>query len=191
MTVPSEPLNTAKVVDAAVVMLCEPGGLPLRLNAVARRLGVKPPALYNHVDSVQHLEELVGDRCWGSIARHCLQRLPDGTPPVQVVFQRLREFARTQPCVYTYAIQHPPRLDGPVPGEARQGVELFLDQVGLGRDAASSLHLVRSLVALVHGFVYLENSGLFVHNAPADDTFDWILARAMPALLGASRDEGT
>ncbi|WP_189348942.1 TetR/AcrR family transcriptional regulator [Zhihengliuella salsuginis] len=53
-------LSTAAIADAAVELI--DSGQPFGLNAVARRLGVKPPSLYNHVDGVDEIIELVRGR---------------------------------------------------------------------------------------------------------------------------------
>ncbi|WP_146009005.1 TetR/AcrR family transcriptional regulator [Zhihengliuella halotolerans] len=53
-------LSPEAIADAAVALI--DSGQPFGLNAVARRLGVKPPSLYNHVDGIGGIIELVRGR---------------------------------------------------------------------------------------------------------------------------------
>ncbi|MCO1339391.1 hypothetical protein BJH93_10885 [Kocuria polaris] len=53
-------LSPEAIADAALALI--DSGHPFGLNAVARALGVKPPSLYNHVDGIGGIIELVRGR---------------------------------------------------------------------------------------------------------------------------------
>jgi AcrR family transcriptional regulator len=57
--VPRAGLSTAEVVTAGAVMADEAGLDAVTLAALAGRLGVKPPALYKHVDGLDDLRHRI------------------------------------------------------------------------------------------------------------------------------------
>lgn len=58
---PSTPLLSAEIIGEAAVALSR-AGEPFGVNAVARRLGVRPSSLYNHVDGIDGIVELMRAR---------------------------------------------------------------------------------------------------------------------------------
>ncbi|GAA3702904.1 TetR/AcrR family transcriptional regulator C-terminal domain-containing protein [Zhihengliuella alba] len=67
-------LSPQTIADAAIELI--DSGEPFGLNAVARRLGVKPPSLYNHVNGLDGIIELVRGRLWTQYQ----EELDDGAP---------------------------------------------------------------------------------------------------------------
>src|SRR6478609_10765993 len=55
---PSTPLLSPEIIGAAGLTLAR-GGRPFGVNAIARELGVRPSSLYNHVDGMDGILELI------------------------------------------------------------------------------------------------------------------------------------
>lgn len=55
---PSTPLLSPEIIGAAGLALAR-GGRPFGVNAIARELGVRPSSLYNHVDGMDGILELI------------------------------------------------------------------------------------------------------------------------------------
>ena len=58
---PSRPLLSPEIIGAAGLELAR-AGEPFGVNAIARRLGVRPSSLYNHVDGMDGIIELMRGR---------------------------------------------------------------------------------------------------------------------------------
>lgn len=58
---PSTPLLSPEIIGKAAVELSR-AGEPFGVNAIARRLGVRPSSLYNHVDGMDEIIELMRGR---------------------------------------------------------------------------------------------------------------------------------
>lgn len=61
MSRPSTPLLSPEIIGAAGLALSR-AGEPFGVNAIARRLGVRPSSLYNHVDGMDGIIELMRGR---------------------------------------------------------------------------------------------------------------------------------
>ena len=74
---PATPILTQQgIVDAAFALLEEAGPEEFSMGRLARSLGVRTPALYNHVDNRQHLVNLMRRDMVRSIERNMLADLP-------------------------------------------------------------------------------------------------------------------
>lgn len=75
MARPHRPVLTAEIIADAAIALID-SGEPFGVNALARALGVKPPSLYNHVQGLEAIIELVR----GRLADRYMADLPINAP---------------------------------------------------------------------------------------------------------------
>ena len=75
MARPQRPTLTADIIADAAIDLID-SGQPFGLSALARALGVKPPSLYNHVQGLEALIELVR----GRLAERYMTEVPVDAP---------------------------------------------------------------------------------------------------------------
>ncbi|MFF5792670.1 TetR/AcrR family transcriptional regulator [Paeniglutamicibacter sp. NPDC012692] len=75
MARPHRPVLTAEIIADAAIELID-SGEPFGVNALARALGVKPPSLYNHVQGLVAIIELVR----GRLAERYMADLPVNAP---------------------------------------------------------------------------------------------------------------
>ena len=75
MARPHRPVLTAEIIADAALELID-SGAPFGVNALARALGVKPPSLYNHVDGLEAIIELVR----GRLADRYMTNMPATAP---------------------------------------------------------------------------------------------------------------
>lgn len=73
MARPTRTLLTADIIADAAIDLID-SGKPFGVNALARSLGVKAPSLYNHVQGLEGIIEVVR----GRLASHYLADVPEG-----------------------------------------------------------------------------------------------------------------
>ncbi|UUX58717.1 TetR/AcrR family transcriptional regulator [Glutamicibacter halophytocola] len=80
MARPHQPVLTADIIADAAIALID-SGQPFGVNALARALGVKPPSLYNHVQGLEAIIELVR----GRLSSRYMAELPIDAPWDQVI----------------------------------------------------------------------------------------------------------
>lgn len=162
-------LSEGRVVAAAADLADEVGATKLTLSALAKRLGVKPPSLYEHVGGLDGLRgalavaahrELAADLRAATIGR-------SGDEALVALAHAYRDFARRRPGLYAFSLRAP----GPEEATLRAAIREVLDVMTLtlrayDLDEEDILHAVRCLRAAVHGFVALEE----VHGFGAMDT---------------------
>ena len=144
----------------------------LTMARLAHALGIKPPSLYKHVDSLEALQReirLIGvQQLSGELeetSRHC-----SGAEALRELAGVYRGWAKRSPGRYAAQTRLPIAGDSEFERVSQQNAELVRRAAGdLGfRDDASLI-----LWAAVHGFVSLELAGAMT--ADADVAFDCLL----------------
>jgi AcrR family transcriptional regulator len=183
--VPRAGLNTDRVVAEAADLADEVGLDQLTLAALAARLGVRQPSLYNHVASLDALRRLLSMRGKAELA--------------DVLGQAAIGRARDDALVAmahawrSWALDHPGRYQaaqpGAAPGDAeheavaRRAVEVVAAVMdGYGLDGDDAIDAIRAYRAALHGFVSLEASGGFAFPVDVDRSFDRLVRALVRAL---------
>lgn len=179
--VPRAGLTTEVVVRSAADVADQVGFEAATLSAVARELGVRVASLYSHVDGATGLQE--------GVARLALDELADlaaeavagrsGRDALEAFTSAYREFARRHPGRYA-ATRLRVSPDSPAVAAGRRHAALSRAVLrGYELGETDTVHAVRLLGSLVHGFTALELSGSFDHSEP-QPAETW--ARALEAL---------
>lgn len=176
---PRAGLNTAEVVAAGARMADEVGIAAVTLAALAERLGVRPPALYKHVDSVADLRHRIAALAmaeFGDALGAALQGT-SGRDALAALFTTLRRYIEA----------HPGRYSATVGAEfGGEDDPLFIAGLrvinsmravlsGYGIDAAELDHAIRTLRCLVHGFALLQADNGFQWSNDPGDSFTWMI----------------
>lgn len=148
------------------------------LAALAGKLGVRSPSLYNHVDGLSGLH--------AALTLHGLQTLHEqmlkavagrsGEDALRFVCLTYVDFARSHPGLYEAALQ-PLRPDQQETQRVgNQIVELLLRILTPYQlSEPEALHTVRTLRSLCHGFSSLERSGQFALDLDLDDSLNFMI----------------
>jgi AcrR family transcriptional regulator len=160
------------VVDTAVRLLDEERREPT-LAEVARRLGVRPPSLYEHVRNREVLLDAVAARAADRLADLLTDAVAGRAraAALNAYGAALRSFVSAHPGQYAATLRPPPRSE-PIPrGYARiaQSCAALLRGYDLPEDAG--VDAVRFVRSTLHGFTRLEADGGF--RDPADRTRSW------------------
>ncbi|GAA3404855.1 TetR/AcrR family transcriptional regulator [Paenibacillus hodogayensis] len=168
-----------RIVLEAALEITDRGGLEqLTLVAVAKKLGVRPPALYNHVNGLPDLRnKLMIDglhRLKDELARATAGQTGDDA--VWAASQAYLAFARKHPGLYE-ATQRPQHWqDGDVQEALRQLMDIIFRIVSpFGLDEEAAVHTVRGLRSLLHGFASLEGQGGFGMPLNVDESFRFVV----------------
>lgn len=169
-------LSVDDVVDAARVLADERGLNAMSLTAVADRVGVATPSLYNHVGGLAELRRLLALEA----ARELGQRFATaaaqqrGADALRAVAVAYRAFAREHPGLYEALLPAPgPGEDDELAAAMAQPVALLADVLqDLGAESSQAVHLIRALRSTLHGFVTLERDYGFGIPVDVDESFD-------------------
>ena len=177
MAYPSK-ISRESVVGAALALLQRDGRAALGMRAVAEALGVRPASLYKHVGGLAGLHALVAEDAALAMRRAldaAHAAAPDAAAGLRAVAAAYVEFARQHP--HLYALLAEAGVPA-APGVERKALwNALLAVVGaLTGDPDDTAGAV-AVWAFLHGFVALEQAGMYGASGPRDG-----LARGLDAL---------
>lgn len=183
-------LTRDAVVDAAAALVDERGPDGLTLSELAKRLGVRSPSLYNHVDGVEGLQRELRLRALAdlreALARAALGR--SGRDALAATCRAYRSFVAEHPGLFALTTRSTEGPDAEVRAAGADTVRIVLAVLrGYGLDGDDAVHATRMLRSTLHGFAALESSGGFGLALSVDDSFELtveLLHQALLALAG-------
>jgi len=177
-----------QVVAVATDIADRDGLAEMSLRSVADELGIKTPSLYAHVAGLPGLRR--------ELALHAAARVGAimATPVTgEDTPSTLRRFAREY---RRFALEHPglyqSMLPAPRPGEDDELYAAMAEPVGSlqqylvagGVPREQTVHLIRALRSMVHGFVDLEMNDGFGMPEEIDESFDRAVGVVVGGILG-------
>lgn len=187
---PRAGLSTLRVVAEAEDIADEIGLANLTLAAVAARLGVKLPSLYNHVEGMDALKRLVSIRAKTELgdvlARAAVGKA--GAAALAAMFGACRQWAAAHPGRYEATVRAPEPDDAEHIAVSNSIVGVAFDVLaGYQLDGDDAVDAVRALRATLHGFITLEHAGGFGLPADVDRSFDRLIAGLADTLTSWGR----
>lgn len=170
-------LDHSSVVEAAAKLVDEEGIEQLTLGRLAERLGVRTPSLYNHVAGLPGLKHDLALYCLRDVFDR-LTRAAIGKSRAEAIFafaNTYLSYARATPGRYAFTLAPDPD-DQEVQILAKQlvdAVRAILAPYNLNEE--DTIHAIRSLRSIVHGFILLEASGGFRMPVDPDTSFHWLI----------------
>lgn len=171
-------LDKAAVVEAAAKLVDEEGIEALSLSRLAERLGVRTPSLYNHIGGLPGLKQELMRSCLRDLSE-IITRASVGKSRADAIFafsDAYLAYARKAPGRYALTQQAPSPSDQETQAIARQIIEVIraiLAPYNLSEE--ESIHAIRSLRSIVHGFISLEAAGGFALPVDRDVSFHWLI----------------
>lgn len=160
------------------------------MQAVGRRLGVTPMALYRHVSSKADLLDALVESLLTEFS------LPAGDLPpaerLRALGRSIREVARRHPSLFPLLLQRPAIT--PESRRVRDSVCAALEEAGLG--AAQARQAERLLSTIVFGFAASEAAGRFRNHPPSviDQDFaclERVIGKVLEDLTRLDRQQGS
>lgn len=172
-------LDPAAVVAAAAGLADEVGLGNVTMGLLAERVGVRAPSLYKHVASQADLNRRIAVLALtelGDALRDALQGR-SGRDALAAAAQTIRAYAVEHPGRYATTV----RLDAGGPddpvaaAETRVFESLMAVLAGYRIDPADTVHALRMMRSLFHGFATLEAAGGFQWDTDIDQSFEWLI----------------
>ena len=186
-------LTRTSIIEAAIDVLRSEGESSLGINSVARKLGIQPPSMYNHVKGNNDLYRLVALHGWQQFTTYAQASLKPGmTGRAQLIAIALsyRQCATDHPELLSIAASHRMDLEDQEFADLYNSlVELYVNTLTpWGFSEIEIIHSARMLNASFFGYAQLEINGIFQRSQSLDETYEWMVLRLIDALEQQKRD---
>lgn len=166
-------LDQRTVIQAAMEMADRDGVEAVTLAALAKQLGIRTPSLYNHVNGMQGLRSrmsLLGlTKLYEALAEAAVGKSKDDA--IRSMAAAYVAFARKHPGLYEITQRPSAWEEEDVHQAANRIVALFIQVLqGYGFQEEHSIHMIRGLRSLLHGFASLEQQGGFGLSADPNES---------------------
>jgi AcrR family transcriptional regulator len=175
-------ITRTSLVEEAVRLIDESGFDQLALAPLARRLGVRPPSLFEHVEGSADLVRAVrlrGFQEQAALLRKAATGRSEGNA-VRAMAQAYRNFALAHPGLYTATIRTVESETPEVRAAANEALTCVADVLrGYGIEGPEAVHAARFLRSVIHGFLLLETASGFGLDVDLDESYE----RAIDAVV--------
>ncbi|WP_373541091.1 TetR/AcrR family transcriptional regulator [Chamaesiphon sp.] len=180
-------LTSKHVIDAAISCLDREGESALGVNRVARELGIKPPAIYKHLDGNTGLRRAVALQIWHDYLADCRSQTT-GISEKRSLFlagaRATRNFATAYPARYTVMMQYQLR-----PSDLEEAkiihysLGFFQEVLQLSElGQAALIDTMRIVNAAIYGFIMREKSDLMTLDRSPGDSYEVMLDALIVAI---------
>jgi AcrR family transcriptional regulator len=180
-------LTPQDVIRAAIDCLDREGESALGVNRVARELGIKPPAIYKHLDGNAGLRRAVALEIWRTYWQDCERQMTGITKPHTLLHtsaQATRNFAQCFPARYTVMMQYQLRPtdleEAEIIHRSLQSFKKSLQLYELSDDAL--IDVMRMVNAAIYGFIVREQSELMTLSRSPDLSYEVMLDALLVAI---------
>lgn len=159
-------LTREKIVEEAIACIESTGQPVVSLHELARRLGIKTPSLYNHIESTKELQYEVFLYAVTSFVKHQNAATAglEKDAAVRAFADAYYNFASTHKGLYRLIMSMPSAEDERAKEAALpllNTAQAILSQYGLAEESIA--HWQRVLRAILHGFISQEDLGYFYY----------------------------
>ncbi|MEO0378163.1 MAG: WHG domain-containing protein [Cyanobacteria bacterium P01_A01_bin.17] len=180
-------LSRQDVINAAVECIDQEGASALGVSRVALRLGIKPPAIYKHLENGAHLQQATAIEIWQRYLSDCEQTLAGKDITLSLLKQLgffTRDFAKSYPGRYQVMMHVQLQPSDPDAATVINRSLDFLRQALCAYDLTEMqlIDVMRMLNAAIYGFISVEQSGLMTLERPADQSYGVMLEALIAAV---------
>lgn len=178
-------LQRTVILQAAAELADTHGFQQVTLALLANKLGVRSPSLYNHINGLDGLRQLMAvysiEQLIEAMTKAAVGR--SGETAVRAISEAYLNYARSHPGLYEALLKAPDPEDTEVTEASEQLLELILQVLSSYQlEQEEALHVVRGLRSLLHGFASLEQSGGFGLPLDLNTSFDVLLTTYLSGL---------
>jgi AcrR family transcriptional regulator len=170
---PRAGLDRQKILCTAIELANEKGIDHVTIVALANKLGVRPPSIYNHFRNLTEIHR--------QMAREGLQKLEDtllrsvagksGEEAILSFSLQYLEFAKENPGLYEATISSIKGEDEMIEEVRKNIIQLLVRLLApFSLEEQKALHLIRGLRSIVHGFSSLQSAGGFQMDFRIEDS---------------------
>lgn len=188
---PRQGLDRGMLLNAAAQLADSDGFHTLTLAALAQRLDVRSPSLYNHISGLpglrQELALMSVEQLGQALTVAAAGRT--GSEAIQDIATAYIHFVRQHPGLYEASFHAPDRDEPQLVAASSVALQLLLDSLQpYGLSEADALHAVRGLRSLCHGFASIGAQGGFAMNFEASESLHLTISAFLDGLKHRSTD---
>ncbi|MBW4535557.1 MAG: TetR/AcrR family transcriptional regulator [Pleurocapsa minor HA4230-MV1] len=180
-------LTRQDVIEAAIACIEKEGASALGVNRVARELGIKPPAIYKHLNGNAELKKVVALAIYKVYFAELSQKTASIKEPracLKAGGFASRDFARSHPGLFQVMMQFQLQPNDPesaaVIQESQALFKTLFDSPNLSK--TKLIDIMRIVNSTIVGFISLEQSGLLTLPRSTDDSFEVMLDALIEAI---------
>ncbi|KOP27700.1 transcriptional regulator [Hapalosiphon sp. MRB220] len=180
-------LTRQDVIEAAITCLEKEGESALGVNRVARELGIKPPAIYKHLNGNADLRQAVVLTLWQRFFAYYKEQtahLRGLSTLLRAGAYATRNFARSHPTLYRVMMQVELQPNEPKAALIiQEAISLFKTRFEFYRFTENQvIDVIRIVNAAISGFIALEQAGFMTLDRSTDASFEVILDALVVAI---------
>ncbi|MFM1655182.1 TetR-like C-terminal domain-containing protein [Brevibacillus sp. B_LB10_24] len=185
-------LDQTTLLQAAAELADTHGFDHVTLALLARKLNIRTPSLYNHIDGLPGLRKKLSVYGLAQLFEKLSRSAADlaGDDAVRALGKAYLAFARSRPGLYELTLRAADPGDPEIADAGEKIVKLIVNTFSaydLADDAA--LHAVRGLRSILHGFASLEQKGGFGLPLDLDKSFQLLLDAFLAGIHKMRDDE--
>jgi AcrR family transcriptional regulator len=172
---PKVALDKNTIIFAAAELANDLGIDNVTLASLAKKLNIKSPSLYNHFEGLPGIKRELAiyslEKLYACLVAGASGKQPGGEA-VLALSEAYLTFARKNPGLYESALSAPNPADEVVYQAGKQIVVLVVSAIApFGLKEDESIHAVRGLRSIMHGFASLEQKGGFGLSLDLDESY--------------------
>jgi AcrR family transcriptional regulator len=172
-------LTKQQIIEQAVQQIEENGLQNLTLAALAQRLQIKTPSLYNHINNLSDLKNGLASYGLSVLTEQLIQAAVGKSQDdaLYAIANAYISFAKEHPNLYD-AIINVPDPNDPGLHQISERLLAFLFKIleGYALSEENRVHAVRGLRSIVHGFASLQLHHGFNMKNDQEESLKWILS---------------
>lgn len=166
----------------------------LSFSLLAKELGIRPPSLYNHVSSLDDLKQQLAIQGLKGLYENMLHAGlgKSGDAAIHSISIAYVQFVRKHPGLYMAATRIPHSINEEFAHHQQAILQLvvqILDIYELNEEI--SIHIVRGLRSILHGFTSLEQMGGFGMPLDIDQSLTILINTFIEGIHSMSKMEGS
>ncbi|MFV8827696.1 TetR/AcrR family transcriptional regulator [Alkalihalobacterium sp. APHAB7] len=157
-------LDTETIVKAGIAMADAEGIDAVTIASLAKHLNIRPPSLYNHITGLEEIKKKVAiyglEQLYERLATAAANKSGDNA--IKAISLAYVSYVRSHPSLYEATVQVPDLSEPDVQKVGDRIVNLVVQAFAkyhLSKE--DTIHAVRGLRSILHGFSALEQSGGF------------------------------
>lgn len=175
---PRNSINLNNILKAATEIVDTSGVDELTLTALAQKLDIRSPSLYNHFNGLVGIRKLLSvyglEQLLNVLIRAAIGR--SGDEAIHEMAKAYVKFARSHPGLYEVTLQAPGPQDSEVVQVGQEIVDLVTQVLKAYQlEELDAIHMARALRSILHGFASLEQKGGFGLPYDLDDSLQMII----------------